>query len=114
MKFYIDRKGGPSPGIELVGTKRDLRELSIRLGAGVDSLEKEGREEGAIRFPELVAMGDGGEWIEFHSAREVDSLFAEAMRRARKRIYFYTPVAFAVGFGFLYFAYVGLRTILAR
>ena len=113
MEFYGDRKGGPSPGIELVGTKRDLRELSIKLGAAVDSLEKGGKE-GAIRFPDLLAMGDTSEWIEFRSACEVDSLFSVAMQRAKKCIYLYTPIVWAGGLGFFYLAYVGLQTVLAR
>lgn len=104
MNLVVKVEGGPSPGVSIVGERKDLLALADRLKAGVES-----KEEGLIGFSDTRVEGEPHEWIEFELVKNLAAARdAQKMKAAPAKLGVVLFFVFAVAV--CYLAYRGIRT----
>ena len=105
MNLLIKVEGGPSPGVSIVGERKDLIALAERLKAGAES-----KEEGRIGFSDARVEGEPHEWIEFELVKSLATARdAQKVKAAPAKLGVVVFFVFAAVICFL--AYRGIRTL---
>src|SRR4051812_40267936 len=102
MNLLVKVEGGPSPGVSIVGERKDLIALADQLKAGAES-----KEEGRIGLSRARVEGEPHEWIEFELvkslavARDIQKVKAAPAKLG-------VVVFFVIAVGICYLAYRGI------